>query len=159
MTSKERVLARERERGRLDAVDLQSRAADMDGTALYAEEDKIPGFRAACSRMNMLHRPVGFVCRSSAGRVVALLQNYDSTIYTQEPEELSAQWRFKWSKDPAKALPFVSLATSPYATGDCCTHEGRVWRSGMDGNIWAPGTVNIPWDDLGTTEEIIKGVV
>ena len=34
----------------------------------------------------------GFVCKSSAGRVVRLLQPYDSNIYTGEPEELPA-WR------------------------------------------------------------------
>ena len=44
----------------------------------------------------MLERKAGFVCRSTAGRVVRLLQPYDSTIYnTQEPEELEAQWGFE----------------------------------------------------------------
>lgn len=61
------------DRGLADAADLQSRSTSMDGTALYAEEDKIPDFAAACDIMNMLERPVGFVCRSSAGHVVKLL--------------------------------------------------------------------------------------
>lgn len=153
MTSKDRVLARERERGRLDALDLQHRAPNMDGTALYAEEGKIPGFKAALVKMNMKDRPVGFVCKSPEGRVVTLLQPYDSDVYKDEPEALPAQWGFKWSKDPKKALPFVSLSTSPYNTGDCCTTEGRVWRSAMDGNVWAPGTINVPWEDLGAIED------
>lgn len=156
MTSKDRVLARERERGRLDATDLQTRAPNMDGTALYAEDDKIPSFKTAVSKMNMLNRKVGFVCKSSAGRVVRLLQNYDSTIYTQEPEELPAQFGFVWSNDPKKALPFIALSTSPFNTGNCCTHEGYVWRSGQDGNVWAPGTVGVKWDNLGTIEDVME---
>lgn len=82
----------------------------------------------------------GFVCRSSAGRVVRLLQVYDSEIYPQEPEELPAQWGFVWSTDPGKALPFLSLSTSPYAKGDCCTAGGKTWRSKTDTNTWSPET-------------------
>lgn len=152
MTSKERVLSRERARGSIDglaaAVDLQARAPDMDGTALYAEEKKIPGFLAACAKMNMLHRPVGFVCRSSAGRVVSLLQNYNSTIYTQEPEELPAQWGFKWSKDPKKSRPFVAISTSPYMIGDCCTDVGKTWRSTIDNNVWRPSDYPKGWEEV-----------
>ena len=64
------------------------------------------------------------------------------------------QWRFVWSTDPQKALPFIEMATSPYNTGECCTYEGHVWRSGQDTNTWAPGTVGVQWEDLGTIEEV-----
>ena len=105
-------------KGLADAADLQGRSSTMDGTALYAEEDKIPDFAEAVKVKNMLERKAGqkdgFVCRSSAGRVVRLLQVYDSEIYPQEPEKLPAQWGFVWSTDPDKALPFLSLSTSPY---------------------------------------------
>lgn len=152
--SKQIYLDAMKEKGKLDAADLQNRSAEMTGTELCSEDEKIPSFAAAVARKNMLERKVGFVCRSAAGRVVKLLQNYDSTIYPAEPEELPAQWRFQWSTDPKKALPFVSLATSPFATGDCCTHDGHVWRSGQDGNTWAPGTIGVKWDDLGAIEEV-----
>ncbi len=156
MTDMEYVLDTMRRFGKVAAQSLQDRSSTMDGTQLYAEEAYIPSFVAAVAKQNMLTRKAGltdgFVCKSSAGRVVRLLQNYDSTIYTQEPEELPAQWRFVWSKDPQKALPFISLATSPYATGDCCTYEGHVWRSGQDANTWAPGTVGVSWEDLGPVE-------
>ena len=89
-----------KEKGKLDATDLQTRSAGMTGTELYAEDGKIPSFAAAVARKNMLERKVGFVCRSTAGRVVKLLQNYDSTVYPQEPEDLPAQWGFQWSTDP-----------------------------------------------------------
>ena len=149
MTDKEYVLETMQAQGLAAAQRVQAEAPDLTGTELYAREGYIPGFAAACARKNMLERTAGFVCRSTAGRVVRLLQPYDSTIYTQEPEELPAQWGFVWSTDPAKALPFISLATSPYNTGDFCTHEGHVWRSGQDGNVWAPGSVGVSWEDLG----------
>ena len=149
MTAKERVLQRERQRGYEAAKVVQSNADMMTGTELYAVDDRIPTFKAAVARMNMLDRPVGFVCKSSAGRVVRLLQVYDSDIYTQEPEELSAQWGFKWSTDPAKAKPFIALATSPYNTGECCTEGDEVFRSKMDGNVHAPSAYPQGWEKVG----------
>lgn len=153
LTDKEFVLNTMQKAGLTQAQAIQERSPDMTGTELYAAEDYIPDFKTAVAAKNMLTRKAGqedgFVCRSTAGRVVRLIQNYDSTVYTQEPEELPAQWGFVWSTDPAKALPFIALATSPYNTGDCCTHEGHVWRSGQDGNVWAPGSVGADWEDLG----------
>lgn len=152
MTSKERVLERERQRGYEAAEVVQAKSESMTGTELYAVEDRIPDFRAACKKQNMLNRKAGttdgFVCRSTAGRVVRLIQNYDSKTFKQEPEELSAQWRFVWSTDPAKALPFISLATSPYAKGDCCLNEdGEPKRSKIDNNTWSPDTNPEFWED------------
>lgn len=136
------------EKGKADAADLQNRSSAMDGTALYAEEDKIPDFQAAKAAKNMLQRPVGFVCRSSAGRVVKLLQVYNSDIYTQEPEELPAQWGFVWSTDPAKALPFIALSTSPYGVGECCTENGKIYRSTIANNVWAPSAYPQGWTEV-----------
>ena len=159
-TSKEIVLQVHRDMGLQAAQKLQKAAAGMTGTELYAAEDNIPDFAAAIAAKNMLERPVGFVCRSTAGRVVKLLQAYDSSTYTAEPEELPAQWGFEWSTDPKKARPFVAMSTSPYNTGHCCTYPGEdgvdhVYRSGQDGNVWPPRTVNVKWTDLGTVAQIM----
>lgn len=148
MTAKDRVLARERQRGYEAAKAVQAKADGMTGTELYAVDDRIPNFLAACEKMNMKDRKAGFVCKSSAGRVVKLLQPYDSSVYTAEPEELPAQWGFKWSTDPAKALPFIALSTSPYMTGDCCLDtEGKAKRSTIDNNVWAPEDYPAGWED------------
>lgn len=149
MTSKERVLARERERGRADAKSVQTNADSMTGTELNDAGDRIPRFAAAVQKENMLKRPIGFVCKSSAGRVVRLLQHYDSTVFTQEPEELPAQWGFVWSDDPAHALPFAAISTSPYMTGNCCEDEGKVWRSLIDNNVWKPSEYPAGWEVAG----------
>lgn len=149
MTNEERKKAMYNQ-GRADALELQERAPAMTGTELNAQEEKIPSFVSAVANDNMLNRAAGdkngFVCRSSAGRVVRLIQNYDSTIFTQEPEDLPAQWRFVWSQDPAKAKPFISLSTSPYGEGDCCIEDGVVYRSTMDGNIHAPSAYKQGWE-------------
>lgn len=146
MTSKERVLERERQRGRAAAQEIQTKSPEMTGTELYAADDRIPRFAAACVKLNMLERPVGFVCKSTAGRMVRLLQPYDSTIYPQEPEELPAQWGFAWSTDPAKALPFIAISTSPYMLGDCCTENDAVYRSLIDNNVWNPSGYPAGWE-------------
>lgn len=158
MTSKERVLQRERDRGRMAAKEVQTKSPDMTGTELNAVDDRIPRFAEAVKTQNMLTRTAdrnkGFVCKSSAGRVVRLIQNYDSDTWFHEdgtrwePEELPAQWAFVWSKDPAKALPFIALSTSPYNTGDCCTENGGTYRSKMDGNVHAPSAYPQGWEQV-----------
>lgn len=158
MTSKEKVLQRERDRGRLAALEVQEKSPDMTGTELNAVDDRIPSFVRAAENQNMLTRTAsktnGFVCKSSAGRVVRLIQNYDSDTWLHEdgtrwePEELPAQWRFVWSQDPTKALPFIALSTSPYDTGDCCTENGSTFRSKMDGNVHAPSAYPAGWEQV-----------
>lgn len=139
--------------GRRQALALQEKAPEMTGTELNAEEGNIPDFQAAKAQKNMMERKAGqtdgFICKSSAGRVVRLIQNYDSGIYPAEPEELPAQWRFVWSTDPAKAKPFVSLSTSPYGVGDCCTENGTVYRSTHDNNTFAPSEYPDWWEKVG----------
>lgn len=145
MTRKESLQIMYQE-GRRQALALQDCSLELTGTELNAESSVIPEFRAAVKNQNMLTRPVGFVCKSSAGRVVKLLQPYDSDIYTSEPEELPAQFGFVWSDDPAKAKPFIALSTSPYMTGNCCTENGSVYRSTIGNNVFAPSTYPSGWE-------------
>lgn len=137
-----------RKAGSAAALALQTAAPGLDGTGLNERVQDIPSFAAAKAVKNMLERPIGFICRSSAGRVVRLIQPYDSDIYPGEPETLPAQWGFKWSTAPTHALPFVALATSPYMTGDCCTGNSKVWRSKMDNNVAAPSDYPAGWEEV-----------
>ena len=146
MNNKEFVLETMKRSGKLAAQSVQARSSEMTGTELNAESMYVPDFAAACKKMNMLNRPVGFVCKSSAGRVVKLLQLYDSTTYTQEPEELPAQWGFVWSNDPAHALPFVAISTSPYMKGNCCTEGDNTFRSLIDNLTAAPSAYPQGWE-------------
>ena len=148
MTNAELICDTLRRMGKTIAQSVQEKAETLTGTELNAEGDYIPDFKAACAKMNMLERPVGFVCKSSAGRVVKLLQPYDSTIYTQEPEELPAQFGFVWSDDPAHALPFVAISTSPFMKGNCCMDEGEIYRSTIDNNVWKPSEYPQGWEKV-----------
>ncbi len=148
MTNKEYVLETMRQYGAAAAKEVQAKAAEMTGTELYDKEGFIPSFVAAIAKKNMLERSAGFVCESSAGHVVRLLQPYDSTVYTDEPEAYPALWGFVWSTDPAKARPFVAISTSPYNTGDCCTDDGKTYRSTIDNNVWAPHDYPAGWEEV-----------
>ena len=148
MTNTELVLDTLRRSGKLIAQSIQTKAAEMTGTELNAEAAYILSFASACKKMNMLERPVGFVCKSSLGRIVKLLQPYNSEIYKDEPETLPAQWGFVWSNDPAHALPFIALSTSPYMTGNCCTENGEVYRSKIDNNVYSPSSYPPGWEKV-----------
>ena len=153
------------DRGLADAADLQERSGSMDGTALYAEEEKIPDFQAARAAKNMKDRPAGqengFICRNSAGLVVRLVQPYDSDIYPQEPGDktLAAQWRFVYSKDPRKARPFLDepeiLSLNYYNVGECCTENGPVYRSTSAATVDRPREYAQGWGYHGTIEEVM----
>lgn len=147
MDNKTFVLDTLRRAGKTAAEALQLRSVEMTGTQLYAEEDYLPDFNP---KKQYLNYKAGYVCRSSAGRVVRLLQPYDSYVYPQEPEELPAQWGFKWSTDPAKALPFIALSTSPYMIGDCCSENDVVYRSKIDNNVHAPSAYQDGWEKVYT---------
>ena len=141
-----------RRSGIADTLALQEASAGMTGTELNAADNRIPDFRAAVKQKNMLHRKAGqtdgFVCRSSAGRVVRLIQNYDSDVFTGEPEELPAQWRMVWSTDPAKAKPFLASSTSYYNKGDCCLNAaGQPVRSTIDVNTFDPDVSPQFWEN------------
>lgn len=138
-SSKEFILGILKQYGKNIATEVQNKAEEITGTELNEMADFIPSFVVACEKKNMLERKIGFVCRSPKGRVVKLIQNYDSTIYTQEPEELLAQWRFVWSKNPKHARVFIALSTSPYDMDDCCIgSDDVIYRSKINFNIYDP---------------------
>ena len=148
MEAKEFTLNTMKKYGKEMALQLQAKSPDMSGTELYQEEDVIPEFVHAAAKQNMIERDPGFICKSSAGRVVKLLQKYDSSVHTQEPEELPAQWGFAWSTDPAKALPFIAISTSPYMIDDCCTFEGDTFKSVIDNNVHSPADYPAGWEKV-----------
>ena len=40
-------------------------------------------------------------------------------------------------------------STNPYRLGDKVVWNGHLWASTSDANVWEPGTVGAPWEDLG----------
>ena len=153
MTSKDRVLQRERDRGRAAALNLAGRAADMTGTALIAEQGHIPAWRED-----------GVYTADHVGFPV----QYDDQVYTilqphtpahnpgSYPADLPAIYSIKHTTDPKRAKPYMapSGTSGMYMADDCCTYEGHAWRSEQDNNFWAPGTPGVKWTDLGTVGEV-----
>ena len=72
----------------------------------------------------------------------ATVNNLSSKVTSLEStmRELSTtiEWP-KWSKP--------SSATDAYATGDKVTHNGEKYISGIDGNVFEPGTTNSHWTE------------
>lgn len=140
-----------KEYGRNVAESFEQRAASMTDDEIVENQQFYPSFNPDKQYLNYSS---GYICISPSGNVVKLLQPYNSTIYTQDPEDLPAQWGFLWPTNPKYAKPFVALSTSPYMENDCCTYNGHVYRSGMNNNVWPPGTTGISWEDLGSVEDL-----
>lgn len=153
MTSKERVLQRERDRGKAAALNLASRAPEMDGTAIIAEQSHIPAWREDAV-YTAAH--VGFPVQDG-DQVYTILQPHTPAHNPGfRPVDLPAIYSIKHTTDPKRAKPYVAPngTSGMYMDGDCCIYEGRVWRSGQDNNVWTPGTPGVKWDDLGAVEEV-----
>ena len=51
--------------------------------------------------------------------------------------------------------PWVQPVTVGYAKGSTVTHDGRLWRSVIDGNVWEPGAPGVDeriWVDEGPAD-------
>lgn len=145
MDSKDFVLSTMRKLGREAALNLQDDIPYLTGTEIVAQSDFLPDFNPERQYLNF--KP-GYVCKSAAGNAVKLLQPYDSAIYTQQPEELTAQWGFYWSTDPTQAKPFIKSATSPYNKNECCVFDGVVYQSTMDNNVYSPAEYPAGWREV-----------
>lgn len=155
MTNKELILGVMREQGRSDALSLRIRAADMDGTAIIAEESKAPAFDP---QKDYSSWPVGAPV-ADEGQVWTLIQPHNAANYPGlRPSGNRACWGLAHTTDPAKAKPWVaSYGTSGlYALNECCTYpytDGtpHVFRNLYDGNEYPPLTqgAEYRWEDLG----------
>lgn len=57
-----------------------------------------------------------------------------------------------WDKvayhDGIRIIPDVIPATLAWSMGELGYRDGHVYKSGMDGNVYLPGTVGAPWEQL-----------
>lgn len=134
---------------RKEALALQENAADMTPDEIVAADPIIPTFDN--TRQYLDYQP-GYICKTTSGNVVKLLQSYDSLIYTQQPENLPAQWGFYWSTQPERAKPFLKLSTSPYYKDSCCIFNGYIWRSTIDNNVFSPSEYPMGWEQVEQVE-------
>ena len=87
MTNQELILGVMRAQGKADALDLRSRASDLDGTAIIAEESKTPNFDPEKDYSGW---PIGAPVRDGE-QVYKLLQPYNASTWPdQRPADLPA---------------------------------------------------------------------
>ena len=145
MTNKELILGVMREQGRNDALSLRSRAADMDGTALIAEETKAPAFDP---NKDYTEWPAGAPV-TDEGQVWTLLQPHNAANYQGRPGTLRALWGLAHTTDPAKAKPWVApYGTSGlYMAGECYRdNDGTVHRCLTDNTVYDAAALPGAWE-------------
>lgn len=153
MTAKDRVLNRERERGRAAAMELAVRAYDMDGTELIAEQGHIPAWREDAVYTS---DHVGFPVQDGDQVYIILQPHTPANNPGVRPADLPAIYSIKHTTDPKKAKAYLAPngTSGVYMTDDCAVDGGRVYRSTIDNNVWAPSGYPAGWEDLGTIEEV-----
>ena len=153
MTSKDKVLDRERARGRSAALDLAARAPQMTGTAIIAEEDNIPEWSEKAVYTAAM---AGWPVRDN-GQVYTIL-NPHTPAYNPgvHPADLPAIYSIKHTQDPGRAKPFQppNGTSGLYHEGDCCTQNGCVWQSLINDNAWSPEGYPTGWAYVGPVNEV-----
>ena len=145
MTNKDLILSMVREQGKANAIDLRNRAADMTGTAIIAEETKIPIYD---NTKDYSGWPVGSPCESD-GQVYGLLQPYNAANHPDTtPADLPALWRVLHTTDHAKAKPYIKPTSTSdmYLKGECMIYtDGVIYRSLRD-TVYSPEEYAADWE-------------
>ena len=130
--------------GAADAQAFRARAIaqSLDGTAIIAEEDKIPTWRQG--PYQTVGAPVQY-----EGQVYQVWQAHDSTGNAGwNPRDAVSLFDICHTKDPAKAKPYQAPSGSRglYQTGECMVWtDGKVYASTMDSNAYTPESYAAGW--------------
>lgn len=165
MTSKERVLQREHDRGRpvgklqgrADALDLANRAVGMSGTEIIEEEQKVPMFVSGADYSSCpIGAPIGEIVDGEL-QIFTMITPVNTAHYPGiTPNTERSLYSLCHTKDPKKAKAWVApLGISGlYAVDECCVVSGHVWRNAYEGNEFSPSALPQRWVDLGPVEEV-----
>lgn len=140
MTSKDRVLDREKQRGRAAALALAERAPEMTGRELIEEEGDIPAWSENAVYTSA---QIGFPVQDN-GQVYTILQPHTPAHNPGvRPADLPAIYSIQHTTDPDRAKPYLAPhgTSGLYAEGEVCTSDGQTWRSLKDNNPYPPGAV------------------
>lgn len=141
-----------RSQGKADALDLANRASTMDGTAIIAEESKVPLFvwgmdYSVCP----VGSPIGEIIDGEL-QIFTMITPVNTANYPGiTPNTERSLYSLCHTKDPAKAKPFVDAqgTSGMYKLGECCTDAGHVWRNLYEDNVYRPTALPERWEDLG----------
>lgn len=151
MKSQDMILELMRAQGRTDALGLRGRAAGMDGTAIIAEEVKIPAFDPSKDYSDW---PVGAPV-SDQEQIWTLITPHNAASYDGCPASLRALWGLCHTKDPVKAKTWIAPngISGLYMTDEVCTDPSAedptvVYRSKVDDNAFSPSAYPSNWERI-----------
>ena len=151
MNNKEFILNMIKEQGKANALDLRNRAKDMTGTAIIAEESKIPEYD---NTKDYSGWAVGSPCLFG-GQVYGLLQPYNAAHHPNtNPAMLPALWRVLHTTNPAKAKPFVKPTSTSdmYLKGECMIWTDGTVKRALRDTAYDPDEYAADWE--GVTGEL-----
>ena len=145
MENKTFVLEHMRAIGLQAATTLQQQAPKLTETQIIDRETDIPEFDPAVQYLNWTAKSV---VRDN-NQVWSLLQPYDSTVYTDHPENLRAQWGLCHTKNPKKAKPYVEPqgTSGMYMKDECCVQHDVAYISLIDHNVRPPDQYPAGWEE------------
>lgn len=144
--TKDEAIVKMKEKGADDALNLRGRAGTMDGTAIIAEESKVPDFDA---QKDYSACPAGTPV-ADEGQVWTLITPHNAANYQGRPSTLRALWGLCHTKDSSKAKAWVApLGTSGmYMAGECYKAvDGRVYRCKQDNCVYDAAALPSAWED------------
>ena len=62
------------------------------------------------------------------------------------PDNASTLWSDIAYKDGIRIIPETISASDAFSNGELGWWDGHIYKSGMDGNVWVPGTSGVPWE-------------
>lgn len=132
--------------GAADAQAFRARAIaqSLDGTAIIAEEDKIPAWRQG--PYQTVGAPVQY-----EGQVYKVWLAHDSTGNAGwNPRDAVSLFDICHTKDPGKAKPYQAPSGSRglYQKGECMVWtDGKIYASTMDNNAYTPESYAQGWKE------------
>lgn len=157
MTNQELILNVMRAQGKADALDLRARAPELDGTAIIAEESKVPQFDNDKDYSGWAIGSPVWEDVDGERQIFTLLQPYNASHHPgSTPSTLPALWSIRHTKAPKQAKPWLppNGTSGLYAKDECAVESGHVYRNNHDNNEFSPSAQPNLWTDLGTIEEV-----
>ena len=162
MTSKDVVLAAMRSLGKADALNLRTRAPEMDGTGLIAEESKIPEFDGSKDYSEWAVGSPVWELVENERQVFTLITPHNASHYpSSKPSNTPALWSIRHTKDPKRAKAYLppNGTSGLYEVDECAIESGHVHRNKQPQNAFSPSAMPSYWEDLGTAEDVMGGAV
>ena len=157
MTSQKIVLDVMRAQGTADALDLRARASELDGTALIAEEAKVPKFDGSKDYSSWESGAPVWEEIDGERQIFTLITPHNASHYPgSTPSNTPALWSIRHTKDPKQAKPWLAPngTSGRYALDECATENGHVYRNNHENNEFSPSAQPERWTDLGTIEDV-----